>query len=83
LIFAPTDALNRAQTVTMLGRANLVAVQSADLSQFSDAARIPDYALEYFQTMVSLGVVSGSYGKLDPYGSMTRAAICKVLTLLP
>ena len=67
----------------MLGRANLAVVQSTDLSQFADASKIPDYALEHFQTMVGLGVIGGSYGKLDPNGIMTRAAICKVLTLIP
>ena len=81
--FDPQGVLSRAQAVTMLGRADLAAPQSADLSQFSDAGKIPGYAMEYFQTMVGLGVIGGSYGKLDPNGTMTRAAICKVLTLIP
>ena len=81
--FDPQGALNRAQAVTMLGRANLAAAQYADLSLFSDSGKIPGYALEHFQTMVGLGVIGGSNGKLDPNGTMTRAAICKVLTLIP
>lgn len=80
--FAPQTQLSRAQAVTMLGRAGLVEVQNADLSQFTDAGQIPAYALEHFQTMVSRGIISGSYGKLEPNGVMTRAAVCKVLSLL-
>ena len=33
--------------------------------------------------MVTLEVIGGSYGKLDPNGTMTRAAVCKVLATLP
>ena len=33
--------------------------------------------------MVSLGVISGNDGKLDPNGTMTRAAICKILATMP
>lgn len=80
--FAPQTQLSRAQAVTMMGRAGLVEPQTADLSQFSDAGKIPAYALEHFQTMVGLGVIGGSYGKLDPNGTMTRAAVCKVLSLM-
>ena len=80
--FSPQGQLSRAQAVTMMGRAGLVEMQSADLSAFSDVDKIPSYALEHFQTMVAAGVISGSYGKLDPNGTMTRAAVCKVLSLL-
>lgn len=80
--FAPQTQLSRAQAVTMLGRAGLAQPQLADLSQFSDADRIPAYALEHFQTMVGHGIIGGSDGRLDPNGAMTRAAVCKVLNLL-
>ena len=33
--------------------------------------------------MVSLGVIGGSYGNLDPNGPLTRAAVCKILATLP
>ena len=76
--------VTRAEAVTMLGRMqNTEGVVPADLSVFSDAASVPAYALEHFQTMVSLGVISGNEGKLDPNGTMTRAAICKILATLP
>lgn len=80
--FSPQDTLTRAQAVTMLGRAGLTQPQSADLSWFSDADQVPAYALEHFQTMVGQGIITGSDGKLAPNGTMTRAAVCKVLNLL-
>ena len=54
-----------------------------DLSQFADAGEIPDYAQTYFLALVYMEVIGGSDGRLDPYGTMTRAAICKVLATMP
>jgi len=86
-IFNPRGTLTRAEAVTMLGRLRArmetESVPPADLSQFADASAVPDYALEHFQTMVALGVVGGDGGKLAPGGTMTRAAVCKVLATLP
>lgn len=56
---------------------------AADLSQFSDESAIPAYAYPHFQTLVGLGAVSGTDGRLDPETAMTRAAVCKVLDTLP
>ena len=81
--FEPKGKLNRSQAVTMLGRAGLAEAQRADLSQFTDAKDIMPYAREHFETMVALGVIGGSYGKLNPNGTMTRAEISKVLTVMP
>lgn len=81
--FDPNGTLTRAQTVTMLGRLLEGDLPWADLSGFSDTASVPDYALPYFRALVALEVVGGSYGKLDPNGLLTRAAICKMLATLP
>ena len=84
LVFSPKTTLTRAEAVTMLGRMqDYEGVVPADLSVFSDAASVPPYALEYFQTMVTLGVIGGSDGKLDPNGALTRAAVCKILATMP
>ena len=83
VIFDPHATLSRAQAVTMLGRARNAENLSADLSLFHDASDIPAYARAYFETMIALGVMSGTDGKLNPNKAMTRAEICKVLALLP
>ena len=83
-VFNPKSTLTRAEAVTMLGRArSSEGVVPADLSVFTDAASVPAYALEHFQTMVALGVIGGNDGKLDPGGTMTRAAVCKILATMP
>ena len=83
-LFGPKTILTRAEVVTMLGRMqSYEGVVPADLSQFADVASVPAYSLEYFQIMVSLGVIGGSYGNLDPNGPLTRAAVCKILATLP
>ena len=83
MIYDPQATLSRAQAVTMLGRARNEESIRADLSAFSDAGEILDYAREHFETMVALGVINGSYGKLNPNKAMTRAEICKVLATMP
>lgn len=83
LIFDPQATVSRSQAVTMLGRARNEESISADLSVFSDEGEILDYAREHFETMVALGVINGSYGKLNPNKAMTRAEICKVLATMP
>ena len=83
VIFDPQGILTRAQAMTILLRIRSGGPIAADLSGFSDADKIPPYAREAFETMVSLGVVGGNGGRLEPNGAMTRAAICKVLATLP
>ena len=53
------------------------------LSQFPDAADVPDYALAHFAALVELGVINGVDGRLEPNGAMTRGAVCKVLATMP
>lgn len=83
MIYDPQATLSRSQAVTMLGRARREESISADLSAFSDEGEILAYAREHFETMVALGVINGSYGKLNPNKAMTRAEICKVLATMP
>lgn len=82
-IYDPQATLSRSQAVTMLGRAREGGPIAADLSAFQDEGEIMDYAREHFETMVALGVINGSYGKLNPNNPMTRAEICKVLATMP
>lgn len=57
-------------------------VELGDLAQFLDVDEVPPYAVEHFKTLVAMGVIGGDNGRLDPNGTMTRAAICKVLDTL-
>lgn len=55
---------------------------SADLSQYTDAGEIPDYALAYFRVLAGMGAVEGIDGRLAPRESMTRGDVCKALAVL-
>lgn len=60
----------------------LLSAAGDSLAEYSDADAIPEYALDYFRILVSLGAVSGTDGKLSPRAPMTRADICKALVVL-
>ena len=73
-----TSYITREEAMTFLGRV-LAASQPYDLSQFSDAASVSGWANEHVQTLVSLGVVGGSSGRLMPKNNIDRAAVAKIL----
>lgn len=70
--------VTREETMTFLGRV-LAASQSADLSRFPDASSVSSWASPHIQTLVSLGIVDGSNGYLQPGAYIDRAAIAKLL----
>lgn len=70
--------VTREETMTFLGRV-LAASQSADLSRFPDASSVSSWASPHIQTLVSLGIVGGSNGYLQPGAYIDRAAIAKLL----
>lgn len=70
--------ITREETMTILGRV-LAASQSADLSVFADGASVSSWAAPHVQTLVGLGIVSGSNGKLSPKDYIDRASIAKLL----
>jgi len=80
--FSPADTVTRAQAITMLGRLQEKGYTSAELTQFTDATDVPDWATAHLKTMVAQGVINGSDGKLLPNASMTRAQALKVLSLM-
>jgi len=80
--FSPADTVTRAQAITMLGRLQEKGYTSAELTQFTDATDVPDWATAHLKTMVAQGVINGSDGKLLPNVSMTRAQALKVLSLM-
>ena len=80
--FDPNDVVTRAQAMTMLGRLQKRGYPAASLSAFSDSADVPDWAAPYLETMYAQGILTGSDGRLEPNGPMTRGQACKVLYMM-
>lgn len=79
--FRPNEPLSRQDffkiTYNLMTRALFwkdESVEPSDLSQFTDAASVSDYALEPTQYMVALGVVRGTGTALEPKGTTERQA---------
>jgi hypothetical protein len=69
--FGPNDLLTREQFFTITHNLMLTAycvpdVELPSLEAFSDSNTLSSYAIEPTQTMVAIGVVKGSNGKLNP-----------------
>jgi hypothetical protein len=83
--FNPTSALSRQDAMLLIYRTLTVTGKSvqtgttSDIASFSDKDQISGYALVAVQTLVKAGVVTGSYGKINPKGSLTRAEMAVIL----
>ena len=91
----PTSTITRQEAMVILARTMpddtalaekygldrpLSYVSADDLSKkFTDSAKIADWAKESLARMVSAGIISGSNGKLNPTGKVTRAEVAKML----
>ncbi|MDR0490654.1 MAG: S-layer homology domain-containing protein, partial [Oscillospiraceae bacterium] len=80
----PEDNITREQLVTVLYRyarwKGLDVGAAADLSQFSDAGSVSDWALVAMQWAVAEGLLSGrTQGKLAPGGTATRAEVATLI----
>ena len=49
------------------------------LTAFPDSGQVGGWARDYIAAMVTRGIISGSNGKLDPNGTVTRAQVAKML----
>lgn len=81
----PDGTITREQLAAMLyrfaQRKGLVrAASPVDLSAFTDAASVSDYAQEAMQWAVANGLIAGMDGRLVPQGSATRAQIAQILS---
>ena len=81
--FSPNASVTREQMVTILhryARAHDVDVDARDdLSAFSDADSVSDYARDAMQWAVAAGIINGSNGRLIPQSSATRAQVAAIL----
>lgn len=76
----PNDTCTRAQIVTILFRfASAKSNAAALVSGYTDAASVPDYAIEAFQWALEKGIVQGAEGRLMPNDGCTRAQIVTML----
>jgi exopolysaccharide biosynthesis protein len=84
--FAPRSELSRQEAFTLtyralaaLGVADASAGQPGDLSRFTDAEAVAEYARESVAALVRMGVVEGAGGALSPEARLTRAQMAKIL----
>ncbi len=83
-LFAPDLKITREQLVTMLYRyaqqkEGYQTELRAELTAFSDASEVSDYAAEAIQWAVAAKIMNGDGGKLRPQGNATRAECAKLL----
>lgn len=81
--FGPGDLITREQMVVMMYRyANYLkkpTTARADLSGFSDADAVNDYALEAMQWAAARGLIQGDDGKINPQGNANRAECATII----
>ncbi len=85
--FRPSDNMTREDAFTFLYRyleekgVSLTAGTEETLAGFSDADSISEYALESTAAFAASGIVDGYGGQINPQGLLTRAEMCKILSL--
>lgn len=79
LYAAPTSTISRQEAMTILARTQNASSDTDALDQFSDQAKVADWARPYLTAMVEKGVINGSNGQLNPTGNVTRAEVAKML----
>ncbi|MGM9605842.1 MAG: S-layer homology domain-containing protein, partial [Faecousia sp.] len=86
-MFGPDDNITREQIAVMLYRyAGLQGIgtdTSGDLSRFSDAGQVSDYAADAVKWAVGCGLMNGKdNGIFDPTGAATRAEVAAIMQRL-
>ncbi len=78
--FNPEAEITRQDLMTIIARGMKLSAEGADLTAFSDAGMIADYALEHVCAMVQSGLVKGNAdGTLNPIGNTTRAEAAVIM----
>ncbi len=77
--YNPEATITRQDLMTIISR-GLALFGEADLSAFTDAGQIADYALPHVSAMVKAGLVTGNAdGTLNPLGNATRAEAAVIM----
>ena len=79
LKFDPEGSITRQEAMTVIGRLTETGYEKSDLSEFSDKDKVASWAYDYVCTLVKMGIISGSDGKLDPEGNITREQAAKII----
>jgi len=83
--FAPDNAITRQEMFTLLYNALKVldklpsGASGKALADFADADGVASWATDAMTALVKAGTVSGSGGKLNPTGAITRAEMAQVM----
>ena len=77
----PDDPITREQAIVMLGRAlGIKPIENADLSGYTDADTVSDWAKGYVAAMAEAGIVKGtSATTVSPKANIDRAATVTIL----
>ncbi|MBR6513481.1 MAG: S-layer homology domain-containing protein [Clostridia bacterium] len=82
-LFGIGKTLTRQETVTLIYNfavANCYStVNTGDLTVFEDTTEVADWASEAFSWAVGKAIISGSNGKLNPRGAISRAELAQVI----
>jgi hypothetical protein len=82
-VYLDPDALiTRAELFTILNKTIPRGYEKSTLADFSDRSEVPSFALGATQTLVGMGIVSGSDGRLNPNHPIRRAEVCSILARL-
>ncbi|MCR2805144.1 endo-1,4-beta-xylanase [Paenibacillus soyae] len=81
--FRPESAISRQDMMVLAARAleaaGMLMEDGGDLSAYSDAAVLADYAANSAASLVGSGIVNGKNGKLAPNEALTRAEAAVIL----
>ena len=79
VVFDPTSPITRSEVACAISRILPEGISKASLN-FKDADRIPDWAKESMQKLVSNGIINGyTDNTIKPYSNITRAEVIKIL----
>lgn len=82
-LFRPEDPITRQEAMALICRTldylGHPLPASGDLTAFSDGDTVSPWARDAVSALVGAGIINGSGGRLNPFGSMTRAEMSVAL----
>jgi len=78
LYLDPDGLMTRAELFTVMNKTIPRGYERSNLSAFPDRPDVPSFALRAAQTLVGMGVVSGSNGLLLPNDPIKRSEVCSL-----